>query len=124
MAVTQTDREKRVGLHLTLDVAGQDAAEREAAGRDAVEQDAGALAIVPGDIQLVDARGPGHGVASAAERAADTALRTEGLVVDPVYTAKTLAVLRRLADEHSAVFWHTGGLLDAIAAAGRTGDGT
>ena len=26
MAVTQTDREKRVGLHLTLDVAGQDAA--------------------------------------------------------------------------------------------------
>jgi D-cysteine desulfhydrase len=95
------------------------------AGREAVEQDAGALAIVPGDIQLVDARGPGHGVASAAgERAADTALRTEGLVVDPVYTAKTLAVLRRLADEHSAVFWHTGGLLDAIAAAGRTGDGT
>lgn len=26
MAVTQADREKRVGLHLTLDVAGQDAA--------------------------------------------------------------------------------------------------
>ena len=105
--------------------AGQDAAEREAAGREAIRQDADALAIVPGDIQLVDARGPGHGVASAAgERAADTALRTEGLVVDPVYTAKTLAVLRRLADEHSAVFWHTGGLLDAIAAAGRTGDGT
>ena len=105
--------------------AGQGAAEREAAGREAMRQDAGALAIVPGDIQLVDARGPGHGVASAAgERAADTALRTEGLVVDPVYTAKTLAVLRRLADEHSAVFWHTGGLLDAIAAAGRTGDGT
>jgi 1-aminocyclopropane-1-carboxylate deaminase/D-cysteine desulfhydrase-like pyridoxal-dependent ACC family enzyme len=97
----------------------------DAAGREVIEQDAGALAIVPGDIQLVDARGPGHGVASAVgERAADTALRTEGLVVDPVYTAKTLAVLRRLADEHSAVFWHTGGLLDAIAAAGRTGDGT
>ncbi len=98
---------------------------REAAGREAIEQEAGALAIVPGDIQLVDARGLGHGVASAAgERAADTALRTEGLVVDPVYTAKALAVLRRLADEHSAVFWHTGGLLDAIAAAGRTSDGT
>ncbi len=105
--------------------AGHRAADREAAGREAIEQEAGALAIVPGDIQLVDARGLGHGVASAAgERAADTALRTEGLVVDPVYTAKALAVLRRLADEHSAVFWHTGGLLDAIAAAGRTSDGT
>ena len=44
------------------------------------------------------------------------ALRTEGLVLDPVYTAKALAVLLRLLDPASkkpVVFWHTGGLLGA-----------
>jgi 1-aminocyclopropane-1-carboxylate deaminase/D-cysteine desulfhydrase-like pyridoxal-dependent ACC family enzyme len=68
-------------------------------------------------IELVDARGPGHGLASAAgNQAADAALRTEGLAIDPVYTAKALPVLRA-AGERKAVFWHTGGLLDIIAAA-------
>src|ERR1022692_583610 len=68
-------------------------------------------------IKLVDARGPGHGLASAAgNQAADAALRTEGLAIDPVYTAKALPVLRA-AGERKAVFWHTGGLLDIIAAA-------
>jgi D-cysteine desulfhydrase len=68
-------------------------------------------------VTLVDARGPGFGVPSAeGEAAARVALRTEGLVLDPVYTAKAFAVLLRLADEpHSGplVFWHTGGLLSA-----------
>ena len=69
-------------------------------------------------VELVDARGPGHGLASADGRqAADAALRTEGLVVDPVYTAKALATRREVTDEPTVVFWHTGGLLATIAAA-------
>jgi 1-aminocyclopropane-1-carboxylate deaminase/D-cysteine desulfhydrase-like pyridoxal-dependent ACC family enzyme len=68
-------------------------------------------------VELIDARGPGHGLASAAgRRAAEEALRTEGLVVDPVYTAKALATLREVTGEPVVVFWHTGGLLGAIAA--------
>jgi len=45
-------------------------------------------------------------------------MRTEGLMVDPVYTAKALALVPRYADGGDMVFWHTGGLLDAVAAAG------
>ncbi len=68
-------------------------------------------------LELADARGPGHGLASSdGGAAARVALRTEGLVLDPVYTAKALAVLFRLMDPASTrpvVFWHTGGLLGA-----------
>lgn len=68
------------------------------------------------DVCLVDARGPGHGQASAAgDQAADIALRKAGLVLDHVYTAKALAVLPAVVGEAPAVFWHTGGLLDAVA---------
>lgn len=81
-----------------------------------------AAVVTERDFELVDARGPGHGLASEDGRqAADAALRTEGLVVDPVYTAKAVPVLRRAAGERTVVFWHTGGLLDAIAAAGEEG---
>jgi D-cysteine desulfhydrase len=67
-------------------------------------------------LELVDARGPGHGNASGAgERAADIALRTEGLLLDPVYTAKAFAVLLSLEPTGPVVFWHTGGLLAAVA---------
>jgi 1-aminocyclopropane-1-carboxylate deaminase/D-cysteine desulfhydrase-like pyridoxal-dependent ACC family enzyme len=69
-------------------------------------------------VELIDARGPGHALESEEGRcAADAALRTEGLVVDPVYTAKALPALRLARDEPVAVFWHTGGLLATIAAA-------
>ncbi len=69
-------------------------------------------------VELVDARGPGHGRESEDGRqAADAALRTEGLVVDPVYTAKALPALRLATDEPTVVFWHTGGLLATMAAA-------
>jgi D-cysteine desulfhydrase len=69
------------------------------------------------DVELVDARGPGHGVASpAGAAAAALALRYAGLVLDPVYTAKALAVLPAAAAGGPALFWHTGGLLDAVAA--------
>jgi D-cysteine desulfhydrase len=68
------------------------------------------------DVCLVDARGPGHGLASAeGDRAADLALRTAGLVLDPAYTAKALAVVPQVARGARTVFWHTGGLLDAVA---------
>ena len=68
------------------------------------------------DVEVVDARGPGHGLASAAgNTAADLALRTAGLVLDPVYTAKALAALPSIVTGRPALFWHTGGLLDAVA---------
>jgi D-cysteine desulfhydrase len=68
------------------------------------------------DVELVDARGPGHALPSAeGDAAAATALRTAGLVLDPVYTAKALAVLPAVTGGAPALFWHTGGLLDAVA---------
>jgi 1-aminocyclopropane-1-carboxylate deaminase/D-cysteine desulfhydrase-like pyridoxal-dependent ACC family enzyme len=74
------------------------------------------LGVEPGPFELVDARGPGFGIASeAGERAAAIALRTEGLLLDPVYTAKAFAVVLDLIDAGAGriVFWHTGGLLAA-----------
>lgn len=68
------------------------------------------------DVELVDARGPGHGLPSPeGQAAAATALRTAGLVLDPVHTAKALAVLPAVGGGGPVVFWHTGGLLDAVA---------
>ena len=78
----------------------------------------GVAPIEPSDVHLVDARGPGHGLPSeAGERAAQAALRGAGLVVDPVYTAKALGVLPDAVTKTygAVVFWHTGGLLDAVA---------
>jgi D-cysteine desulfhydrase len=78
---------------------------------------------VESDVELVDARGPGHGLASpAGDAAAALALRAAGLVLDPVYTAKALAALPTAAEGQPALFWHTGGLLDAVA--GLMGDRT
>ena len=67
------------------------------------------------DVTVVDARGPGHGLPSPDDlAAAERAMRTEGLMLDPVYTAKALAQAPR---GRPVVFWHTGGVLDAVAAA-------
>ena len=58
----------------------------------------------------------GYGVPSeAAAAAADRLARTEGILVDPVYTAKALAGLIGLVrsgvlDGQRAIFWHGGGL--------------
>jgi L-cysteate sulfo-lyase len=60
--------------------------------------------------------GDGYGIPSAAsEEAAGLLARTEGMLVDPVYTAKGLAGLIAMArsgtlDGQRAVFWHGGGL--------------
>jgi D-cysteine desulfhydrase len=76
----------------------------------------------PGDVVVADARGPGHGLASPeGTAAAEQAMRTEGLMVDPVYTAKALALVRRYAAGGNVVFWHTGGMLDVVALAARAG---
>ena len=69
--------------------------------------------------------GPGYGRPSEAGRGAATlAARTEGLVLDPVFTAKAMAALVERADEDGGpvVFWHTGGGATAVAAA-MLGDG-
>jgi 1-aminocyclopropane-1-carboxylate deaminase/D-cysteine desulfhydrase-like pyridoxal-dependent ACC family enzyme len=75
----------------------------------------------PARLELVDARGPGFGVASPADRAAARlALHTEGLLLDDTYGAKAFAVLteRISAARGPVVFWHTGGLVPAIMAFG------
>lgn len=60
--------------------------------------------------------GPGYGRPTAAsDEAARLLARTEGLLVDPIYTAKALAgLVRRVregrADGQRVVFWHAGGL--------------
>ena len=41
-------------------------------------------------------------------------MRTEGFMLDPVYTAKALALVPK---RRAVVFWHTGGVLDAVAEA-------
>jgi 1-aminocyclopropane-1-carboxylate deaminase/D-cysteine desulfhydrase-like pyridoxal-dependent ACC family enzyme len=90
------------------------------AGAVAPERGSGGTAEpTPGDVMVVDARGPGHGQPSPeGVAAAEQAMRTEGLMVDPVYTAKALSLVPRYADGGVVVFWHTGGLLDIVATAG------
>lgn len=85
----------------------------------------GLLGTVPpssGAVRVVDARGPGYGLPSKpGARAARLAADTEGLLLDPVFTAKALGVvssLGREVDEAGAdvVFVHTGGLATSLAA--------
>ena len=71
--------------------------------------------VEPDEIDLTDAqRGPGYGVPTpAADEAATLLARMEGILVDPIYTAKALAELvARARDgllEGQVVFWHAGG---------------
>jgi len=60
--------------------------------------------------------GPGYGVPTDASTAAiELAARTEGLLLDPVYTAKAMAALLayvrqgRFTSDETVLFWHTGG---------------
>ena len=74
----------------------------------------------PGRLELLDARGPGFGLATELERErAGLALRTEGLLLDETYGAEacSAAIDRLRADPAAPVLlWHTGGLLPAVAA--------
>jgi 1-aminocyclopropane-1-carboxylate deaminase/D-cysteine desulfhydrase-like pyridoxal-dependent ACC family enzyme len=72
--------------------------------------------VDPGEIELDDRhRGAGYGrVSDEATDAARLLARTEGVLVDPIYTAKALAGLVDLVrsgvfDGKRVVFWHAGG---------------
>ncbi len=71
--------------------------------------------VTPDDVQVTDDfLAPGYGVPSQTTlRAIILAARTEGLLVDPVYTGKVMAAVidrASTADEHSTfIFMHTGG---------------
>jgi D-cysteine desulfhydrase len=73
------------------------------------------IAVDHAGIELTDAQlGAGYGVSTPAAVAATELLaRTEGIFVDPIYTAKALAeVVARVHDrrlEGTVVFWHAGG---------------
>jgi 1-aminocyclopropane-1-carboxylate deaminase/D-cysteine desulfhydrase-like pyridoxal-dependent ACC family enzyme len=75
------------------------------------------LATVPAtDVHLDgDQLGDGYGrPTDAADEATRLLARSEGILVDPIYTAKALAGLIALArggalDGHRVVFWHAGG---------------
>ncbi|MHA6796225.1 1-aminocyclopropane-1-carboxylate deaminase/D-cysteine desulfhydrase [Pseudonocardia bannensis] len=73
----------------------------------------------PEQLELLDARGPGFGVASQIERErARLVLHTEGLLLDETYGAEALsaAVDRLLGDPPGPVlWWHTGGLIPAVS---------
>jgi 1-aminocyclopropane-1-carboxylate deaminase/D-cysteine desulfhydrase-like pyridoxal-dependent ACC family enzyme len=73
--------------------------------------------ITPGDISLDDGQlAGGYGVRSPdAEAAAQLLATAEGMLVDPIYTAKALAgLVTRVRsgawDGQRVVFWHAGGL--------------
>jgi 1-aminocyclopropane-1-carboxylate deaminase/D-cysteine desulfhydrase-like pyridoxal-dependent ACC family enzyme len=74
----------------------------------------------PGEenVEIRDARGPGFGLPSrAGDEMAELAARCEGLLLDPVYTAKALSELPALVAGGVAspiVWWHTGGLPAAL----------
>lgn len=75
------------------------------------------IAAAPDEIRLDERQlGDGYGrPTEAAAEAADVLARTEGLLVDPIYTAKALAavvagVRSGAWDGERVLFWHAGGL--------------
>jgi D-cysteine desulfhydrase len=89
--------------------------ELTAATADLLQIDA---AFAPADFVVADGYlGGGYGIVGEPERAAIHLLaRTEGVLLDPVYTGRAMAGLLdlirqgRFASDESVVFWHTGGL--------------
>jgi 1-aminocyclopropane-1-carboxylate deaminase/D-cysteine desulfhydrase-like pyridoxal-dependent ACC family enzyme len=72
--------------------------------------------VMPTDVDTtLDFIGPGYGLISPeGQEAFDLMARCEGILLDPVYTAKALAALiedvrRRMPSDHPVVFLHTGG---------------
>ena len=87
----------------------------------------GAPPPAPERVEIVDARGPGYGLASdEGRRAGRLAADTEGLLLDPVFTAKAMGVLIELVERGlagPAVFVHTGGVIEAIEEGSDARDG-
>jgi 1-aminocyclopropane-1-carboxylate deaminase/D-cysteine desulfhydrase-like pyridoxal-dependent ACC family enzyme len=76
----------------------------------------GLAVVAASEIELVDDQlGSGYGrPTEASDEATRLLARSEGILVDPIYTAKALAELVRLArggslDGRRVVFWHAGG---------------
>jgi D-cysteine desulfhydrase len=69
------------------------------------------------DVKVTDSHiGPGYGIESAEGReACDLVARSEGILLDPVYTGKAMAALLamiregKLSERQTVLFWHTGG---------------
>ena len=116
-----------VGAHLAYSsgprVIGVVASQSSAALREAIEPKVRELSGMAGieapldGIELDDRQlGSGYGISTAGSQAATELLaRTEGILVDPVYTAKALAgLIDRIRsgelDGKRVVFWHGGGL--------------
>jgi len=82
--------------------------------------------VTPDDIRITDDTfAPGYGrMSPAVEGALSDAARLEGLILDPVYTAKVLAGLIHRAEQGDltgkrVLFWHTGGQPALFAYAGK-----
>ena len=73
------------------------------------------ITIESSDLEMTEAYlGDGYGMpAAGVDEAIDLMARLEGIVVDPVYTAKAVAAIidlaRKGALEGPVLFWHTGG---------------
>src|SRR5262249_30131576 len=94
-AIASTVRDIMAGLSALLEISGDKAVEVD-------------------DTQI----GPGYGIESeAGNEALGLVARTEGIFLDPVYTAKAMAALLGrirsggLTDRDTVLFWHTGGQL-------------
>ncbi|HET7235930.1 MAG TPA: pyridoxal-phosphate dependent enzyme [Actinomycetota bacterium] len=74
----------------------------------------GSTPPAPERVEVRDARGPGYRrLSREAEEATELAARTEGLLLDPVFTAKAMASMIGLVREGldgPVVFVHTGGI--------------
>lgn len=97
----------------------EEAASRILATAQACASNLGLRPPVVADIDVRDRRGPGFGLASAQDQDSVTmALTTEGLLLDQYYAAKAMTLLRSLVAQGPlgpTVFWHTGGLVAALA---------
>ena len=103
------------GTRVTGVVVARSAAELRAVIASTVAELGGS--VDPESIELDDSQlGPGYGrPTAAAAEATDLLARTEGILVDPIYTAKALAgLIDRVRsgtwDGERVVFWHAGGL--------------
>jgi D-cysteine desulfhydrase len=72
------------------------------------------------EVDVRDLRGAGFGIASHEDRiSSQLALTHEGILLDDYYGAKAMTLFRTVAGSGAstpAVFWHTGGLVAALAA--------
>lgn len=83
----------------------------------------GTTALLPGLLHPTDDYvGPGYGLHSDASKEATALLgRTEGVLLDPAYTAKTAAAMLdwaqggRIPPQDRMILWHTGGYPAALA---------